>query len=140
MLSEGTVLRVDGKFVTVGVKRHTACDTCRAQCGGHCDKADTLETTVENTMGAEVGDRVRLYTKTSTVLGYAMLVFILPLVFGILGYLIPYLLGAPTPVSAIVAAVTFLLTFVLIWVLYKDKKSYETIELYEITEKYNDGK
>ncbi len=138
MLSEGFVLKVDGEFATVGVKRHTACDTCRANCGGHCDKASTVETVVRNTLGAKQGDRVRLYSRTSTVMGFAVIVFILPLIAAIAGYIIPQLLGATVTVNAIVSAAFFLLTYVVIWRIYGKKNSYETIEMYEILEKQND--
>ncbi len=132
MLSEGIVLKTDGEFATVGVKRQTACDTCRAQCGGHCDKASTVETVVKNTLGAKVGDRVRLYSGTSRVLLYAALVFILPLITAALGYLIPYLLGGTTGVNSAAAVIAFILTFVIIWLVFGKKKSYEAITMYDI--------
>lgn len=138
MLSEGFVLKTDGEFATVGVKRQTACDTCRAQCGGHCDKASTVETVVKNTLGAKVGDRVRLYSRTSTVMGYAMTVFVLPLVMAAIGYAIPYFLDGKVWLNATIAVLAFVLTYVLIWLKYGKKKSYETIELYEILERRND--
>ena len=138
MLSEGIVLKTDGEFATVGVKRQTACDTCRAQCGGHCDKASTVETVVKNTLGVKVGDRVRLYSRTSTVMGYAMTVFVLPLIMASLGYAIPYFLDAKGWLNATTAVLAFVLTYFFIWLKYGKKKSYETIELYDILERRND--
>lgn len=138
MLSEGFVLKVDKEFATVGVKRQTACDTCRAQCGGHCDKASTVETVVKNTLGARVGDRVRLYSRTSTVLGYAALIFIVPIVMAALGYLLGYLIRLSTPLCAVLALTAFFLTYAVITLVYKNRKSYETIEMYDIIEAKND--
>lgn len=135
MLSEGFVLKTDGEFATVGVKRHTACDSCRAQCGGHCDKAATVETVVRNTLGAEVGDRVILYSETQTVMRFAATVFILPLIAAALGYAVPYLLGGKTVLNAVISVVAFLLSYGGIWLKYRNKKSYETIKMKEISEK-----
>lgn len=138
MLSEGTVLKTEGEYATIGVKRHTACDSCRAQCGGHCDKASTVETIVKNTLGAKVGDKVTLYSRTSMVMGFAMTVFMLPLVMAALGYAIPYLLGGTVGINAAIAVASFLLTYVIIWLVYGKRKSYDTIEMHEIVEKRND--
>lgn len=138
MISEGFVLKTDGEFATVGVKRQTACDSCRAQCGGHCDKASTVETVVKNTLGAKVGDKVRLYSSTATVMSFAIAVFIIPLITAALGYAVPYLLGASTGVSVILTFTAFILTYVAIWLIYRNRKSYDTIEMYDILERYND--
>lgn len=134
MLSEGYVLRIEGEFATVGVKRHTACDTCRAQCGGHCDKASTVETVVKNTLGAKVGDRVRLYSGTATVMGFAATVFLLPIVMAGAGFAVPYLLGGSTAVNSVAAVAAFFLSYLGIWLKYRNKKSWETIKMQEILE------
>ncbi len=134
MYSEGIVLKLEGDLATVGVKRHTACDTCRAQCGGHCDKASTVETLVKNTLNARVGDRVRLYSRTTTVLGFASLVFVLPIIITALGYAVAYLSGASATASGIIAILSFVITYLAIWLKYKNKKSYDTIKMYEILE------
>lgn len=139
MLSEGIVIKKDGEFITVSVKRKTACDTCRAGCkGGHCDKVQDVETVVKNTLQAEIGDKVRLYTDTSTVMVFAMTVFMLPIVIAAIAYVIPYLLGAGITISAITATLGFVLSYVLIWLMHRNRKSYNTIKLYDITEKRND--
>ncbi len=138
MLSEGFVLKVDGEFATVGVKRHTACDTCRANCGGHCDKTSTVETVVKNTLGAKPGDRVRLYSRTSTVMSFAIIVFVLPLIMAFAGYAVPQLLGGSIAINAIICVTSFILTYVIIWRIYGKRKSHETIEMYEILENRND--
>lgn len=134
MVNEGIVLKLNGEFATVGVKQLSACDTCRAQCSGHCDKATTIETVVKNTIGAKVGDRVELYSKTSTIMTFAIEVFVMPLVLAILGYLIPYFLNASATSSTIYAIAGFLLSFVLLKVLHGKKKSFDTIIMKRIIE------
>ncbi|MBE6651148.1 MAG: hypothetical protein E7613_07525 [Ruminococcaceae bacterium] len=139
MLSEGIVIKANGEFITVGVKRRTACDTCRADCkGGHCDKVETVETVVKNTLDAKVGDRVRLYTNTSTVMVFAMTVFMLPMIIAAACFAIPYFLGAGITASAIIATLGFVLSYALIWLIHRNRKSYDTIKLYDITERKND--
>ena len=128
-------MKTEGEYATVGVKRHTACDTCRANCGGHCDKAETVETVVKNTLGAKVGDRVILYTSTSTVLKFAFEVFIMPIIAAIAGFVIPWLMKADTPICGIIATAAFLSSFVVIWLKYRHRKSWESIEMYEIAER-----
>ena len=134
MVNEGIVLKVQGDFAVVGVKRQSACDTCRAKCGGHCDKATTVETTVKNTLNAKVGDRVKLYSKTSTVMRFAVTIFLLPLITAFLGFLFPYLLDLSKSVCVIFSVISFILTYFVIWLIYRNKKGYETIEMEEIIE------
>ena len=132
MKTRGTVLRVDKDYAIVGVKRHTACDTCRADCGGHCDKASTVETKVKNTLSAKIGDEVELFTETARVMRLALLVFVLPLITAALGYLIPYLCGLEASVSAVTTVIFFLATFFFIWIFWRRKDRYEKIEMTRI--------
>ncbi|MBQ7896998.1 MAG: SoxR reducing system RseC family protein [Clostridia bacterium] len=132
MKTKGTVLKIEGKYAIVGVKRHSACDTCRAQCGGHCDKASTVETKVLNSKGANVGDEVELYSKTSAVMGGALLVFILPLVMALIGYAIAYFLGARSIISALFSLIFFLSTFFIIWKIWGKKDKFTEIEMIRI--------
>ncbi len=135
MKSKGTVLKIEGDFAIVGVKQHSACDTCRAKCGGHCDKATTVETKVRNTLKVKVGDEVVLFTKTSTVLTYSFAVFVMPLILAFLGYVVPYFLNFSKAVSAVCAVILFLLSFVIIRLIWGKREGYEKIEMLEITEK-----
>ena len=135
MLSEGFVLKTDGEFATVGVKRQTACDSCRAKCGGHCDKAETVETVVRNTLNAKVGDRVILYSDTATVMTFAAIVFVLPLIMAGVGFAVPYLLGGKAWLNAVISVLAFVATYGIIWLKYRNKKSYDTIKMKEISER-----
>lgn len=132
MKNNGTVLKIEGDFAIVGVKRQSACDTCRAKCGGHCDKAETVKTKVKNTLFAKVGDEVVLYTKTSTVLTYSFAVFVMPIVLAFLGYLIPHLLKLDTAVSVVLSVVMFFMSFIIIRFIWGKKEAHEQIEMIEI--------
>lgn len=139
MKSKGTVLKLDGEYAIVGVKRHTACDTCRAKCGGHCDKAETVETKVKNTLNAKCGDNVILYTETSAVLGFASAVFLLPLLLVLLGYLIPYVFNLSGKISIISSVFFFFLSFFIVYLVWGKKEVNEKIIMLEIEEREDDG-
>ena len=132
MKTQGRILKIDGDFAIVGVTRHSACDTCRAKCGGHCDKASTVETKVENTLNAKVGDTVELYSKTSAIIGASLLVFILPLVMAVIGYVFPLIFNASTLFSAILSFIFFVMTFFVIWKIWGKKDKFTDIEMIRI--------
>ena len=68
MTKEGIVTRIDGDTAVVLVKTMNACDVCRAECGGHCDKARLEKVCAKNDIGASVGNRVMLYSDTKSVM------------------------------------------------------------------------
>lgn len=138
MKSNGTVLKLDGEFAIVGVKQHSACDTCRAKCGGHCGKATTVETKVKNKLKANIGDKVTLYTKTSTVLTYSFAVFVMPIIFAFLGFGFARLLNLSNTLSIICAVFMLFLSFAIVRLIWGKKEPYEKIQMVEITEKYYD--
>lgn len=138
MKSEGVVIRLEGDFAIVGVKRLSACDTCRAKCGGHCDKASTVETKVTNRLGAKVGDLVVLFTDTGKVLLYAFLVFLLPIILSFSGYFVVYSVSQNVPVSATCGVILFALTFFVIWLIWGKKDTNENIKMIEIKGDKND--
>lgn len=138
MKSEGTVLRLDGDYAIVGVKRMSACDTCRAKCGGHCDKASTVETKVKNELSAKVGDSVVLFTDTNKVLYYALIVFIMPLVAALIGYLTARITLKSAALSGISAIIFFILAFFVIWLVWGRKDRNENITMIEIKGVQND--
>ena len=132
MKTQGIILKTDGEFAVIGVKRHSACDTCRAECGGHCDKASVVETKVKNTLGAKVGDTVEIYSKTSSVILASLLVFVLPLIMAIMGYIIPMMLDAKTIISALFSFIFFLFTFFVLWRIWGKKDKFTDIEMIRI--------
>jgi positive regulator of sigma E activity len=137
MESKGVVLRIEGDLAVVGVKRLSACDSCRAKCGGHCDKAQTVEAKVKNSLNAKCGDSVVLHTKTSTVMGYALAVFILPIILAVIGYLLPTLFNFKN-LSIISAIFFFFLSFFIIFLIWGKKDASEKITMIRIEESNND--
>lgn len=74
----GTVIELhDGKAV-VRIKRHAACGDCKA-CELGVSNLSELDVDVDNQLGAEVGDQVRVEMQTPDVLKAAFLVYTVPL-------------------------------------------------------------
>lgn len=138
MKSEGVVIRLEGDFAIVGVKRLSACDTCRAKCGGHCDKASTVETKVKNELAARVGDLVVLFTDTRKVLLYAFAVFLLPLILSLSGYFTVNAVSQKVTLSAVLGVLLFTLTFFVIWLIWGRKDANANIKMIEIKGDKND--
>ena len=89
----GVVIQApDNGAAVVEVSRKSACEGCSQN--GSCHGCTSLigdqnmQTRAENSIGAAVGDRVLLETDSGTVILYAAAVFLLPLVLGVVGYLL----------------------------------------------------
>ncbi len=86
-----------GDFAVVEVSRETACESCHSREG--CTACIVLsenrafKTRARNEAHASVGDRVMIETESTTVIGYAAAVFLLPLVLAGLGWFIGGLFG-----------------------------------------------
>lgn len=76
MTGEGLVLSVINNEAKVQISKSSACGHDCASCGA-CNNP-TYEITVTNPIGANVGDRVEIETKTSSVLAVSFLLYILP--------------------------------------------------------------
>lgn len=93
MLTTAKVVATEGKVATVEVQRKSACEGCHKMTSGEgCGVCSLLGSDnrftakAENGLGAKVGDRVEIETGTGRVLFYSALVFLLPVVVGILLY------------------------------------------------------
>ena len=86
MRTKATVIAVDGSFATVETQRTSACEGCHKIAeGGDCSVCTlmgsnrSLQTRAKNSIGAAVGDQVYIESRTSRVLWYSLLVFLLPI-------------------------------------------------------------
>lgn len=77
----------------VAVTRSTAC-------GGNCGSCEScifqseLKTSARNLAGARPGQKVIIESKSSSIYKAAMLVYVVPIVLVVLGYVLAYVLGA----------------------------------------------
>lgn len=152
MQQRATVLEADGKIAVIKVSRASMCEGCHKMsgdggCGGHCEitglvagNGKTMTARAQNSIGAAVGDRVEVESDSGRVIGYAALVFILPIIVCGLFYWLGSLIFDSTLGSVLVSVVGFVLTFALIAVFDKIKRNMlPDIKITKILEKASDG-
>ncbi len=121
MRQRATVLKTEGNMALIRVSRATMCEGCEKNGGcSHCHITglvagdNHMEARACNKIGASVGDTVEVESTGSTVLGYAALVFLLPILVCALFYFVSSALFQSALVGALAALGGFVLTFVLI--------------------------
>ena len=94
MTQEGIVTKsFPNGMAEVAVTRMTAC-------GGNCGSCEScmlqseVKALAKNTVSAQPGQRVMIESRTSAVFGAIFLVYVMPLVFFLLGYAAAWALGA----------------------------------------------
>lgn len=86
MLEEtGRVIKVEGTQATVEMNRHSACAHCGICIAGCQDK---MEIVADNNLGSQVNDLVKVAISGPVILRSAFVVYIIPLVGLVLGYLL----------------------------------------------------
>ena len=79
MEQQGYIIEViDKKTAKLKMQRHSACASC-GKCATTSEKKDII-VEVDNTLGAQVGDKVKVNMETVNVLKAAAIVYIVPLV------------------------------------------------------------
>lgn len=137
MTKEGIVSRVENGFATVLVKTQNACDVCRAECGGHCDKAKLEKVTVENTLGAVTGDRVTLYSDTKTVMLWAALVFVMPIILSFAAVLFAYTRTSSPLALTLIGLGVFTVFFAVLKFAFKNKKESDVFQMTDVVKGEN---
>ena len=77
----------------VAVTRGTACGSNCGNCES-CIYQNEMRTRVINKIGASAGQNVEIESRSALIYKAEFLVYILPMILMLAGYLIPYLLGA----------------------------------------------
>ena len=109
MTQQGTIKKLlPNGLAEVEVTRRSACGHDCAKCGG-CGglETQTLYVTARNHAHASVGDRVLLEGETRQVLGFAVLVYLLPLVLFFVGYGVGAGMKLGGGLSALIGGVLF---------------------------------
>ena len=95
MTQEGIVTKLfPGDMAEVAVTRMTAC-------GGNCGNCEScmlqseVKALAKNSIEAQPGERVMIESRSSAVFGAVFLVYVMPLVFFLLGYGAAYTAGLP---------------------------------------------
>jgi positive regulator of sigma E activity len=123
----------NGENAVLRIKRECMCSG-KKECGTKCfslaslgndkDKNDIIETGIYNNIGAEAGDYVEVEGKTSAVLIYALIVFIMPVFTGLILYFISdfYIDSNSSIVPYIISGAGFILSILLLRFLNKTAK------------------
>ncbi|MBE6626091.1 MAG: hypothetical protein E7628_02765 [Ruminococcaceae bacterium] len=135
MQQRATVLETDGKIAVIKVSRASMCEGCHklggdGGCGGHCEitglvagNGKTMTARAQNNIGAVAGDKVEVESDSGRVIGYAALVFILPIVVCGLFYWLGSMVFDSTLGAVLSAAAGFALSFFGIAVFDKMKRN-----------------
>ena len=100
----------DGKAV-LSVKRECACagkENCNVKC--FTLQSDVIEVTTDNNIGVKAGDFVEVEGKTTAILLYAAIVFILPLFTGLLLYFVTQIFTKNIILPYIISGTGFILS------------------------------
>jgi len=88
--TEGIVTKVDSSTAWVKCSKSAACESCKAKdfCNTVGGSDDTVEIEAINAVGAKVDDRVTISFETSSLLKVSFLIYMVPVLFLILGVVI----------------------------------------------------
>ena len=146
MQTKAVVIAVDGAFATVETERKSACDGCHKAEEGGCSVCSLMgadrkiATKALNTAKAKVGDIVTIESQTSRMLGYGLLVFVLPIVLALIAWGIASAFTANIAIQAISAFGGFALCLICVAIYSKKVLACRCdVEIIEIlTEKTNE--
>jgi sigma-E factor negative regulatory protein RseC len=101
-------------FVTISVPRKSACGHDCEECAGCGMTGAAIKATAQDPIGVQVGQKVVVESSTKKLLGVVALVYVLPVVFFLLGYFLSYSLTNETLryiIAIAAAAVTMIPIF-----------------------------
>jgi len=126
---EGRVIKIEGDLAQVEVERKSACRAC-----GLCSlrRGNTMLAEAENTIGAKVGEKVRIEIPSSVVLKGALLFYALPLVALILGMILGIKITKHQTGGLTLGFSFFISSFIIIW-LYDKKRKVQNLYRSRIT-------
>jgi len=116
MNSKAYVKEITGGKAVLSVKRECACsgkEVCTAKC--FTLQNETIEVTTDNEIGAKPGDYVEVEGKTSAILIYSAVVFILPVFTGLLLYFIARFFTENIILPYIISGTGFILSVVFLY-------------------------
>lgn len=100
-------------WAEIEVQRVSACGHDCSQCGGGCaelTRSGPVRALARNPLDAQPGDRVVVESSSARILGYAALVYLLPLALFFAGYCIACALGAAENIAILTGGGCFVLS------------------------------
>lgn len=115
MTQIATVERIlSGEYAEISVPRKSACGHDCEECAGCGMTGASIYAKAKNTVGAQPGQKVVVESSTKKLLGVVVLVYVLPVIFFLLGYFLSEgLVESVRYVIAIVAAALALIPIVI---------------------------
>lgn len=113
MTQNAVVRRLVADKAEIEVKRVSACGHSCEECGGGCSelvKTGPVVVLADNPLHAQPGDRVVVESSTRSVLGFAAVVYLLPLVLFFGGYFVSKGLGAGEGIALAWGGLCFVLS------------------------------
>lgn len=144
MRQRAVVIKAEGKYAEIEVSRATMCEGCQKNggCEHPCELSGIvagsgkMRTTAQNKIGAKPGDTVEVETESTKVLGYAALVFVMPILVCAVFYFLGKAIWSSETPALIAAAAGFVLSFLGISVFDRSKKKSEPdIQIVEIVKR-----
>ena len=123
MLTKATVLNTEGDIALVEVERSSACEGCHKNESGEGCSVCTLtggnrkfSAKALNKVGAVKGDKVEITSSSSRVLFYSALVFLLPVVVGLVFYFASQMIFDTQLYHYLSLVGGFVLSFSFVWI------------------------
>ena len=105
MTQIATVERIiNSDYAEISVPRKSACGHDCEECAGCGVTGMVVRAVAENRVGARIGDKVVVESSTKTALGIVLLVYMVPVVLFLAGYLLTFSLPAAARYTIAVAA------------------------------------
>lgn len=110
MTQSAIVKRILGDgYAEVHVERISACGKSCASCGGGCAEKKIISVRAANLAKAKPGDRVVIESATKGILGAAMLVYMVPILFFFAAYVLSAALKLPETAGIVISVAAFML-------------------------------
>ena len=108
MTQIATVERIlDADHAVISVPRKSACGHDCEECAGCGVTGAAVHAKAVNTVGAKVGQKVVVQSDTKKMLRIVALVYLIPVILFLLGYLIPALMGTSVALQYALAGIGF---------------------------------
>ena len=121
MKTTGTVKNVTGKYAQVECVRESACDGCHSKDFCLACSKKMLTVKAKNQVGALPGDEVEIESPSGTVLGYAALIFVVPIIVALAGYFLGGLLFSGDAGAYLTSLCLFVACFIVLYFVFNSK-------------------
>ena len=124
MLQKAVVLKAfPNETAELSVKRQSACGGNCSGCESCTFSENEIRIVAENKISARVGQTVTVETRSRLIFRYAILVYILPVLLLVGGYILAFLLSLPEAVCVLLGFVLLLVGTAAVVLLQKKKKT-----------------